>query len=241
VNPVILVGRRADNGWRDHLWAWCERRWLALLPGVPVIEGVHDGSAPFSLSVASNRAAGYAGKHYPEWDVAVYVGADWLAADARHVREACDAALRSGRLTFAHSTTWVLTEEATRNVLHLDPGSPLGLLTERDGSAHSNTFSGVVAIPRRLWDAVGGFDERFSGWGGEDLALWAACCALSGFDRIEGGVIAHLFHETDRTLREESPSYPANDALMRRYLASKSDPAGMRALLAEPGGPLDAS
>ena len=239
MNPVILVGRRADNGWRDHLWAWCERRWIALLPGVPVIGGHHDGPAPFSLSVASNRAAGYASKHYPEWDVAVYVGADWLAGDATHVREACETALRTGRLTFAHSRTFVLTEEATRNVLRLDPGAPLGALGPQDGSEHRNTFSGVVAIPRKLWNTVGGFDERIRQWGFDDLCFVDACNALGGgTDRIEGGLIAHLWHPQVWEEREGNPEHGANQLLWERYRQVKSDPDGMRALLAEPGGPL---
>lgn len=56
---------------------------------------------------------------------------------------------------------------------------PAGL---RQGERHyrhsphtQDTFSSFYRIPLVLWGEVGGFDERFDGWGWEDLALACAC------------------------------------------------------------------
>lgn len=224
---VVLVGRRPDNGRRDRLWAWCRPRWEEL--GWPVVAGLH-GGGPYCMSVASNRAAEAAG----DWDVAFYVGADWALEDISHAETAARWAERSGKLVFAHDETVVLSEQVTDHLL--DGRAEMGDLRDYGdiGSVHSNTFSGALAVPRSLWDTIGGFDERFVGWGGEDIAFWCACWAIAGgFERVSGSRVYHLWHPSDRSLKEDAPEYPANDALMRRYLAARTDKRAMWRLLAE--------
>jgi predicted glycosyltransferase involved in capsule biosynthesis len=110
-------------------------------------------------------------------------------------------------------------------VLAGDELSPSGVVTP-------NTFSGVTAIPRGLWDAVGGYDERFVGWGWEDLSLWSACCALAGYERVPGPIY-HLWHPRSWEQNEGSPDHPRNQVLGERYLAAKHDREAMLAILAE--------
>jgi hypothetical protein len=231
---VILVGRRGDRGRRDRLWRFCSDWWTREL-GWPIFVGVHDDPGPFSLAAASNRAAALAG----DWTVALYVGADVVLGGPGQAREAVRLAVKRGQLVFAHDHYYSLSREGTEAVLA--GAAPHGSMNEWPGHGPwPNTFSSALAVPRALWDAVGGFDERFTGpWGGEDLAFWSACCALGrGFDRVTGPVF-HCWHERDRAQREGHPNYPAADELMRRYLAAKANERLMRAILTEPGGPLD--
>ena len=232
-DPVILVGRRRGDPWRERLWGWCRDFWTREL-GWEVVEGYHEDDGPFCLSVATNRAAERAGR----WAVALLVGADWTVADPEQARCAVECARSTGKLWFAHDETVVLTEEATRELLS-DGGNPADEeWREAAGSHHLNTFSGVQAIPRQLWDRVGGFDARFRSWGFDDLSFWMACSALGGYERVSG-VSLHLWHPQVRALREDHPLYNENRALWERYRDVKTDPAGMAALLAESGGPLD--
>lgn len=232
MNPVILVGRRPDHGRRDDLWRWARARWETLL-GWPIATGYHsaDEQPEFCLSVASNRAARAAG----EWDVALYVGADWLAAGAWQAQEAVRQAAERGQLVFAHDETVVLTEQATDRLLSLPPADPP---VDLAGSVHRHTFSGVMAVPRALWDAAGGFDERFVGWGFDDLAVWMALDTLGGGYHRVPGRIAHLWHPQDRSLREDAPTHGPNMVLWERYKQANGRRPAMLALLSEPGGPL---
>lgn len=238
MTAVVLVGYRPDGGRRDLLWRHV-RAWWTDEAGLPVVEGVHgEGEGPFSFSAAVNRAAAQATIDVPGWTVALYAGTDWLLADPRQAHQAAAEAERTDRLVFPHDHT-VVTDQACADSI------VAGLVTARDArgqpgcSLHRNTFSGVAAVPRRLWEDVGGFDERFRGWGGEDIAFLAACWAMRrGFDRVPGDLI-HLWHPQSRTDCEESPTYPANDELMRRYQAAKHDKGSMIGILSEPDGPYE--
>lgn len=225
---VVLVGRRADHGRRDLLWAHCRARWEREL-GWPVVEGHHDGEGPFCMSVAANRAAAAAGA----WTVAAFVGADTLPGHVRQVQAAVTVAGETGLLVFPHDRYQALSEKGTDQVLS---GLPLAE-AEPEWEPWPNTFSSLLVIPRKVWDAVGGFDERFVGYGWEDLAFWAACCAVAGgYDRVPGTVY-HLWHERVAAERDEAPEWPANEALGRRYLAAKASRDLMLEILAERHAP----
>jgi len=51
---------------------------------------------------------------------------------------------------------------------------PFGGLRARRSTASviQNVRGGSVAITREAYDTIGGFDESFVGWGGEDLEFW---------------------------------------------------------------------
>lgn len=222
MNPVILVGRRSDGGRRDLIWTFCKRFWTEHLEW-PIYEGFHDEGS-FSLSAASNQAARLANIYTPEWDVALYVGADFIVGDPRQAPWAADLALRKEQLVFAHNAQFRLSLEGTDAAL---AGADY-TQADMESGPHFNTFSGVLALPRDLWEEVGGFDERFESWGWEDLAFWASCSAMRrGFERIEG-TLYHLWHE-----RSEEVDDHANEPLGRRYLDAKTNRFLMTQILGE--------
>jgi hypothetical protein len=183
---VILVPRREDNGPRDRLWAVCKARWRAVASGWPIFEGHHTGG-PFNRSAAINAAARAAGA----WDVAVIIDAD-VMLDIRQVKAAVSTAARTGRVTWAHREWRELTKDATEEVVsgRIDVAAPDISAQLVDGIRKQNpiSWSCCIVVPRAVWDALGGFDERFRGWGGEDTAFAAAVQGLHGHERIEGPV-----------------------------------------------------
>jgi hypothetical protein len=105
-------------------------------------------------------------------------------------------------------------------------GTPL---EECDFELVRGACSGVYVTTSATWEAHGGQDERFRGWGFEDAAWYLAHSTLLGSApvRHEGRVYA-LHHKAEV---REGPHYDANAALMERYREAIT-PDAMRQLIA---------
>lgn len=205
---VFLVPWRTDNGPRAAAWAVCRKRWEAQFPDWPIFEG-RSPDGPFQRAAAINDAAVQAG----DWDVAVVIDAD-VMLPAANVQEAVRRAAKTGKVTWAHRRWRELTKEATERLTgekadRTAPGILGGTIEEADLAAvdvggkplldlsvsktTALSWSCCIAIRRDAWETIGGFDERFIGWGHEDAAFMSTAGALVGWDRIEGDVI-NLWH-----------------------------------------------
>ena len=94
-----------------------------------------------------------------------------------------------------------LTREATAELLESDPCWPLEIpdppppcdVEGYDGSGPG--YGALVQImPREAFEAVGGHDERFRGWGGEDVSFLYALCTLWGPFKQTHNDVLHLWH-----------------------------------------------
>jgi hypothetical protein len=94
-------------------------------------------------------------------------------------------------------------------------------------------FGGITAMRTDVWQSVGGMDERFHGWGCEDVALEAAVSALHGMTWRVAQPTIHMWHTW-----QGKTANPENNPLWERYGQVRGDQVAMRALLTEPGGPL---
>lgn len=202
---TFLVPRRADGGYRDRLWEFCRSWWSTKVPGWDITEGASpDG--PFNRSAALNDAARKAG----DWDVAVIIDAD-VVADPLQVRQAVTGALETGAVVLGFTDYHGLTPAATRRVLAGDEPTPAGrIVTKREHE------SSIVVVPRTAWETIGGFDERFVGWGQEDVAFAHSARLLVGLRRVPGPVY-HLWHERTRERVRSSETYKANQELGQAY------------------------
>lgn len=81
---------------------------------------------------------------------------------------------------------------------------------------------GCVAMSRETFETVGGYDERFTGWGYEDLAFNITCEARWP-SRRTGWPLVHLWHPP-------AVENPANGELYARYQAARGDVRALDAL-----------
>lgn len=222
----FVTPRRSDGGWRDRLWEFCSAYWRREFPDWQLVEGHHD-EGPFNRSAAINRGAD------GEWDVLVILDGD-VVCDPDRVRLAAESAHATGKLTLPYNKRHLLSRPGTRRIVDgRHTGAWDRFINATEGRRH---YSSIVCVPRALWDLVGGFDERFEGWGGEDDAFHSACKVLGGgFERLKGPVW-HLWHPTSPHRRVDDPLYRQAYALTERYWAAQT-PAAMRALLDEDRGP----
>lgn len=232
MTPVVrlIVPRRRDGGHRDRVWDFCKRYWTATRPKWRIVEGDHD-EGPFNRAAAINRAA------RGRWDVAVILDADTLL-DAEAIDSAIEQTLDTKAVSLPFSHRLLLSARGTERVLAGEEHWDRWVESVQRPNDRYRYISGSLVVPRCLWDAVGGFDERFCGWGGEDDAFFAACTVLSGHDartsRIPGKAW-HLWHQTSPWMDRNSALYRMARALAERYL--RADVKQMLELLEEPRTP----
>jgi len=210
MRAVFLVPRRADNGPRDAIWTWCKARWETLFPDIGIYEGEHT-EGPFNRSAAVNRAAELADVD-GRWDMGIVIDAD-VFLRASQVQAAIDRAAATRKVTWAHRRWRGIREDWTKRVVAdmRDFGpevdhDDMDVLVERTNPI---SWSCCIAIPRKVWDDLGGFDERFVGWGFEDMAFQSIVVGLYGHQRIDGDVY-HLYHpRSEERIVKGSPALTA--------------------------------
>lgn len=155
----VLIPWRTDGidppGHRQRVWDYLRPLWDAT--GLQVCVGVDDRPGPFSASYAFNRAAEQA-----SGDRFALFGADHVPDPYRLM----DISDHPWEMLFAE--THVLDEYDTLRVLAGE------IRPEEARVAERYAFScGTVTCTRSAWDQLGGMDEEFRGWGGEDVAFTA--------------------------------------------------------------------
>lgn len=216
---VVLVPRRGDGGHRDKAWAYVEEWWRS--HGYEVFVGAGPDEGRFNAAAARNEAARSAGT----WDVGIFADADTVPADIEVIRRAVAMAHERKRFVRPYKRYTQLDEERTAVVLE---GGPL----EGGKTLGENVPEGGIAIvPRILYDRVGGYDERFVGWGWEDTSFAQACRVMGGFVQLDGQVF-HLWHPISSDRNTSDPQFLANRALGRRYKQTRTRER-MRSLLSE--------
>lgn len=204
--------------------------WETEHPSFEIIEGHHDAAeGKFNRSIAVNRAAAAAGA----WDTAVIIDADVLI-HRTNVRAGLVLAQRFNRVVIPFRVYQSLSQIGTSRIM----AGWKGDWTTVSAKAYWDSVSCVVMVPRALWDQVGGFDERFVGWGWEDTAFACSTDTVSGRLRLEG-TLWHLWHPQSPERNTKTAEYraSANLAVQYRNAAHVGWDAMLR-VLQQPGGPL---
>lgn len=177
MNVRVCVPYRPGDPHRDIVYGFTRACWEAF--GFDVHIGDSDGD--WNPAQARNRAA--AG----DWDVALFVDADVIVADAAQVRDACKIAAASGSYVAPYDRLCWLAEAETARVL---AGAP----ATRESAYHAvRGWLMAFVIGRALWDRVGGFDEAYGQRDGEDVSFFNQARDEGGLSRIPGDAF-HLYH-----------------------------------------------
>jgi glycosyl transferase family 7 (putative galactosyltransferase) len=99
------------------------------------------------------------------------------------------------------------------------PARPPGAPRNREGQSEHVMFAGgLFVIQRETYLRLGGFDERFLGWGGEDDAM-AQKLKRAGVTLTEIGAYPalHLWHPRSPESTFGQPHYEANRRLLTDY------------------------
>ena len=226
LETVILTPFRATPQ-RERVWRFVQA-WIATNYGFRHVVADSIGKV-FSAAQARNNAARDAGR----WDVAIIHDSDTIAhPDA--ITEAITLACESNMMVVTADSHMYCDRPSSERILW--SGVPMFARPESftDTHIYRNPCSGVFAINRDTWNAVGGYVEDLAGWGFEDLVFLQACGIFAGGHTwIPNHINLHLWHppadKTDDTNRNRVVWQTL--AKFRR----RNDPQGAKEYLASLG------
>ena len=173
-----------------------------------------------------NRAASRnAGVEESTSDVVIIMDADAFI-NVDQIMDACKRAKEKDALVRPFSRAAYLSEDATERFYN-NPS----IFADSDGDYDYMTpdllsvdnFGGAFVIKKKLWDDLGGMDENFIGWGGEDNAFLDSYHLKFGSSIKISGNLYSLYHPIKRV------SSMSN--FMLYSLKYKNDHSGLRGAL----------
>ena len=261
-HPTQQISIIVPFGGTDHarLRAW---DWLFIylrdhLPEAEIIIGRDKSSErrcwrkhprPFSKARAVNNAFKRThGDIIVILDADAYIDTKVLEQVAARLRAQRSIGNRRWFVPFTH--LYRLTKDFTDQILRSDPSDPLvplspprpSTIESTEGSGPLNIFGAMcIVLPREAFDAVGGMDPRFIGWGGEDLAFAQALDTIWGPMQTTANDIYHLWHPRI-TAPGDGPDWTvkmwagqggpgANNWLSAQYQRAYRDPNEMARIL----------
>lgn len=208
MNPRIGVG----IPWRmtpervpaaRFMWDW----WATVLPDAEIFtaDTSHD---PFNLNAARNEVVRAA--ELFDVDVVIICDADVILSNIESLHQAIKFAWDKGSMTKPHGVQHYLTKEQT--------GALISGAIQPDDESLNTTRHGDGAIyivqPKQWWE-MGGGDERFIGWGGDDFQIVMAAETFIGLKWFEGNALT-LWH-ADECRPIGSPAQMRNARLSDVY------------------------
>lgn len=129
-----------------------------------------------------------------------------------HGSDAINPYLELVDLSQAH-TTAVLAGNKSFQETHYE------MDVNRETIGHNLPFcGGIFAISAQLFAGIGGMDERFSGWGGEDNAVTLKVQrSAKKMVTLESEIAYHLWHQKSHMDSNNSKDYVRNLALLSMY------------------------
>jgi hypothetical protein len=162
------------------------------------------------------------------WAVAAIIDADVICDPPTFEAGALEA-MATGAMVLPFDVRYDLHQRGSERVMAGHTGSWKPYVAR----TYTDMVSSVVILTRELWDAIGGFDESFVGWGFEDNAFACAAETFSGQPiRKLRGDVWHFWHPTAPEGKRGSATHTRNKARAELYLAARGDPVATRALQA---------
>jgi hypothetical protein len=244
---TLLVPFRSDGDRRSETWAWLREYWRFWLPDAEVLMG-HDEHTPFCKTAAVNDAFRRSrGDIIVILDADCFIDASVILGCAAQIRRARRLRRKMWFIPYRHF--YRLTDAASCRVLASNPQDPYrftsppppGDTEESSGQSSGHWYGALIQVmPREAFEVAGGMDERFAGWGSEDVSFMHAVDTLYCKHHTTRNQTLHLWHPHIGTVHVErawvgQSSPGANNALATRYQGAYGRPERMHALTREEG------
>lgn len=245
---TLLVPFTSDDGRRQRTWKWLRKFYEAHLPGVQiVVQG--NNNVPFCKTAAVNDAFLYStGDVIVLLDADCYIDPKILLECANEIRQARAEGNKLWYIPYREFNR--VNKEVSDIVLGTNPSGPFlfsGSLPKDEttvyGTSNGHWFGALIQVmPIEAFKASGGMDERFAGWGGEDVAFMRCVDTMYAKHKTLNRPVFHLWHPSKPNPRDDHlriwdgqgrADQEANDQLLGRYYAAFGDKKRMRRLVGE--------
>ncbi|RFU61301.1 galactosyltransferase-related protein [Peribacillus glennii] len=218
----VLMPYKPDYGVRDNLFKWVQSFYKNMMPEVEICIG-ECNSELFNRSQAINNAAKIATR-----DVFAIIDTD-VVYDPQVLINAVQL-LDEHAWVIPYNKILDLSQFSTEALLGTDAQWPLPFNVEfkdRFELKDHKPVGAFAVLSRANFNLVGGFDERFAGWGREDNAFRDAMNTLCGpYRRINKYDLYHLWHP--RTEAKGNPNFENNHKLYKEYAKRRGNADEMR-------------
>ena len=218
----LIIPYRPDHGRRGFVWSFVYARYQRLMSDVELcIAG--DDSELFSKARAVNRAAKQA-----TGDVFVIVDAEVVFHPGLLHRVLAEIDHHPWIIPFTNA--YRLTKEASDRLM--EEGLPDEIVIDESDIEDRQWVVGsyMNVMTRAAFEKVGGIDERFEGYGFEDVAFALSLDTLCGKHYRMEETIYHLWHPMAEIHHKNIRN---NHDLYLRYQAAEGNVEAMRQLIAE--------
>ncbi|VDM10417.1 unnamed protein product [Wuchereria bancrofti] len=205
----------------------------------------HSNSKPFCKGEALNKAIRKAtGKVIVMIDSDAYISGEVIKQCVNNILE-----YKENHLWYVpYKELYRLTKDITDKVIQSDPTNSFKIpypvpedYIENTGEKikYGHRYGAMIMIfPREAYNVIGCFDERFVGWGGEDIALLRALDTLYGKHKITNNPIFHLWHPViGKNIKERKwdnqNKANTNSTLASRYNKASRQPSKMKEIIDE--------
>lgn len=203
----VIIPISLNDQSREHAFQWVKKFYETMFPEVELCIGICN-EKPFSKAKAINKAV-----EKSKGDILVIADADIFY----------DPSLLEQSIKHLETHAWVIpfrkvlniSQKSTQDLLKIEPQWPLPIHIETKSRPYA-AMGGVNIVPRKHFETVFGFDERFVGWGGEDDAFAASLNQLCGYVKRMDATLYHLWHQ-----RNNMGNYAANRELLKAYRSGK--------------------
>lgn len=239
----LLIPFSSTDPARRANFDWLQEYWKYELPEAEVIIGTSKSQVFCKAEALNDAARRSVGK------ILVIMDADaYMTGSA--VRQAADLILeeRNNLWLIPYRRLYRLNEESGRLITNSRTTHPFRFPRDIDWSHIENNVDSVryghhygamsMMFPRKAYELIGGFDERFKGWGGEDVCLLRALDTLFAKHKTIDADIFHLWHpfygdsyESRRWANQDKGG--SNWKLSKEYGKAAGNPSLMRAVLQE--------